>query len=100
LSQNGCFRAAIPSEGTFLWTLGWQMTTGLEFKMKYNLDYGLLIKHEHVNKAIEIESVLRYFFNKINCRVFGLAKSISLYQFYECYGPNIQKCSEYLKSLK
>jgi hypothetical protein len=33
LNENGSFRAAIPSEGTFLWKLGWKITTGLEFNI-------------------------------------------------------------------
>ena len=70
LTDAGCFRASIPSEGTFLWTLGWKLTTGLEFKLKYGLDYGLFIKHEHVNTAEEIESVLTHFFKSIECTVF------------------------------
>jgi hypothetical protein len=95
LSKNGVFRASIPSEGTFLWTLGWKLTTGLEFKLKYGLDYGLLMKHEHVNTADEIESVLKYFFSEVRCKVFGLTKSISLYRYYECRNPVIDRCTEF-----
>ena len=62
LADNGTLRTSIPNEGTFLWKLGWQATTGLEFKLKYGLDYGILMKHEHVNTAREIEEVLHYFF--------------------------------------
>ena len=63
LKSNGSLRTSIPKEGTFLWTLGWRMTTGLEFKLKYGLDYGNLMKHEHVNTAKEVEEVLSYFYN-------------------------------------
>src|SRR5436309_612461 len=48
LDGGGTVRAAIPSEGTPLWTLGWKLTTGLEFRLKHGLDYGLLMRHEHV----------------------------------------------------
>ncbi len=99
LAENGMFRAGIPSEGTFLWALGWKLTTGLEFKLKYGLDYGLLMKHEHVNSAREIEEVLMYFFEDVVCRVFGLAKSISLYRFYECRSPRIQRCRDFTREL-
>jgi len=95
LTENGTFRASIPSEGTLLWTLGWKLTTGLEFKLKYGLDYGLLMKHEHVNTAREIEEVLEYFFEEVECRVFGLAKSISLYRYYECRNPRVEKCCNF-----
>jgi len=95
LATNGVLRTAIPSEGTILWTLGWKLTTGLEFKMKYGLDYGLLMKHEHVNTAKEIEEVLRFFFAKVECSVFGLARSVSLYQFYASHNPRTERCREY-----
>jgi hypothetical protein len=95
LADGGTLRTAIPSEGTFLWTLGWKLTTGLEFKMKYGLDYGLLMRHEHVNKAAEIREVLAYFFEKIESSVFGLSKPVSLYQFYACSNPRIPRCRDY-----
>lgn len=96
LAGEGVFRASIPSEGTWLWTLGWTLTTGLEFKLKYGLDYGLLLKHEHVNSAQEIEDVLSYFFQDMTCRVFGLSKSISFYRYYECRLPHLDKCRAFL----
>jgi len=95
LTANGVLRAAIPSEGTIIWTLGWKLTTGLEFRIKHGIDYGLLMKHEHVNTAKEIEEVLRFFFDTVECSVLGLAKSLSLYQFYACSNPRTDKCREY-----
>lgn len=95
LAQDGVMRVAIPSEGTPLWTLGWKLTTGLEFKLKYGLDYGLLMKHEHINTAAEIRHVLQFFFQDIKCHVFGLARSISFYQYYECRQPNMPHCEQY-----
>ncbi|MBW1650765.1 MAG: class I SAM-dependent methyltransferase [Deltaproteobacteria bacterium] len=95
LAKNGAFRASIPNEGAALWKLGWKLTTGLEFKLKYGLDYGLLMKHEHVNTAKEIEEVLKYFFKKIKCKVFGLTKSISLYRYYECGSPRLERCNKF-----
>ena len=94
LAEDGVFRASIPSNGTLLWTLGWKLTTGLEFKLKYGLDYGLLMKHEHVNTAREIEEILEYFLENVKCKVFGLAKSISLYRYYECRVPRVTRCFE------
>jgi hypothetical protein len=72
------------------------MTTGLEFRLKHGLDYGLLMKHEHVNKAKEIEAVIRYFFKRVESRVFGLSKYLSLYQFYACEEPELSKCKTVL----
>jgi len=82
LADDGVFRASIPSEGSWLLTLGWRLTTGIEFRLKYGVDYGLLNKHEHVNTAKEIAEILEYFFESIQYEVFGLSKSISFYQFY------------------
>ena len=99
LNDNGTLRAAIPSEGTILWHLGWKFTTGLEFRLKYKQNYGLLIKHEHVNTAAEISEILKYFFNQVSYKVFGLTKGLSLYQFFECSKPNTKKCTEYLNQI-
>lgn len=96
LKRDGVFRASVPSEGTWLWTLGWKLTTGLEFKLKHGLDYGLLMRHEHVNTAAEIEEVLKYFFGELRCKVFGLSKSTSLYRYYECRDAAAARCMEFL----
>lgn len=98
LTENGVLRASVPSEATFLWTLGWKLTTGLEFKLRHGLDYGIIMRHEHVNTAREVEEVLEYFFKKIKCKVFGLSKSISLYRYYECRSPRIDRCREFTKA--
>ncbi|WP_178030920.1 class I SAM-dependent methyltransferase [Pelagibaculum spongiae] len=99
LAATGRFRASIPSEGSPIWALGWKLTTGLEFKLKYGLDYGQLMKHEHVNSAEEIEYVLRYFFKNVEMKIFGLSRYLSLYQFFNCYNPDLKKCRDYLDDL-
>ena len=99
LNKNGTFRASIPSEGTFLWKLGWKLTTGLEFKLKYGLDYELFVKHEHINTADEIETVLEYFFKDVECKVFGLSKSISFYRYYECKNAKVDRCQHYIDNI-
>ena len=98
LAEGGTFRAGIPSEGTILWRLGWQMTTALDFRSRYNLDYQVLMKFEHVNTAREIEEVLRYFFAGVRARVFGLGRSLSFYQFFACSKPRRDRCDAFLKS--
>lgn len=97
LAPNGTLRVSIPSEGTPLWTLGWKLTTGIEFRMKYGLDYGQLMRHEHVNSAKEIEELLTYFFEGVKCKVFGLSKYFSLYRFYACSNPNLERCRSIAK---
>lgn len=96
LGDQGVFRASIPSEGTWLWALGWKITTGLEFRLKYGLDYGALMRHEHVNTAKEIREVLEYFFGSVDGKVFGFSKSISFYQYYECRDPKLDKCRGFI----
>lgn len=99
LTENGSLRASIPSEGTPLWTLGWKLTTGIEFRARYGLDYGVIMRNEHVNSAKEIERVLRHFFQKVRGQCFGLSKSLSFYQYFECSEPNIRVSESYLDSL-
>lgn len=98
LAKGGQFRAGIPSEGTVLWRLGWKTTTALDFRLRYKLDYEVLMRYEHVNTATEIEDVVRHFFAEIEDSVFGLAKSLSLYQFYACSQPRLDRCADYLRS--
>ena len=95
LKNDGVLRVAIPSEGTFLWTLGWKLTTGLEFKLKHGLDWGDLMAHEHVNTALEIDVLLNYFFNDVRSSVFGLTKSFSFYQYYESRNPKLDRCNNF-----
>jgi hypothetical protein len=99
LAEGGQLRCGIPSEGTIMWKLGYTFSTGLEFKRKYGLDYEVLMRHEHVNTAREIEEVLKYFFAHVTGSVFGLVKAVSFYQFYACRQPRIVRCSDYLKNL-
>ena len=96
LNEGGVLRVAIPNEGTILWKLGWKFTTGIEFKLKYRLDYEILMKYEHVNTADEIEEVLNCFFKKNTCSCFGLGKKIAFYRFYECFEPDIELANKYL----
>lgn len=97
LAEGGNLRIGIPSEGTILWRLGYTYSTGLEFKRKYGLDYEVLMRHEHVNTAKEIEEILKYFFTEVRGSVFGIAKSLSFYQFYACEKPVRERCFEYLQ---
>jgi len=97
LSKHGHLRVAIPSEGTVLWSLGWHVTTGLEFRLRHGLDYGVMMRHEHVNDASEIRDILNYLFSIVVCSVFGVSASMSLYQFYDCSKPNLNRCFQLLR---
>lgn len=96
LNNGGTLRISIPNEGTFLWTLSWKLTTGIEYRLKYGLDYGILMKYEHVNTADQIEEVLNFFFGSVKCSCFGLSKKFAFYRFYECRDPRIKEIKNYL----
>jgi hypothetical protein len=96
LKSRGCLRVAIPSEGTILWSMAWKLTTGLEYRIKYGLDYGVLMRYEHVNEAKEIEDVLNHFYGIVRRRVFGISRSLSFYQFFECFEPRKELCRDFL----
>ena len=98
LSPEGKFRAAIPNEGTILWYLGWKLTTGIEFKIKYGLDYQKLMEHEHVNNSHEISEILRYFFKEVRTQSFGFKKALAFYLFYDCQQPDLDRCQSYLQN--
>jgi len=89
LRPGGTLRAAIPSEGGFLWKLGWMATTGLEFRLRHGLDYGLMMAHEHVNDALEIETLVRALFEEVEVRSFGIGRQLSLYRFLAARRPRL-----------
>ncbi len=96
LKPGGAFRAAIPSEGTIMWELGTRLVTGLEFRIKYGLDYQVIMKHEHVNTSAEIDQVLRYFFSSVKVSCFGLSQAVSFYQMFDCREPEVREIEEFL----
>lgn len=89
LEPDGVFRAAIPSEGGLLWKLGWMATTGLEFRLRHGLDYGVLMAHEHVNTAAEIETLVTALFEDVEVRAFGVGRQLSLYRFMAARRPRL-----------
>jgi hypothetical protein len=95
LSPGGSLRAAIPSEGGLLWKLGWMFTTGLEFRVRHGLDYGLLMAHEHVNDAREIETLIRALFQDVQVKSFGLGRQLSLYRFLAARNPRLDVAAEW-----
>lgn len=98
LTANGCLRVAIPNEGSFVWTLCWRISTGLEYFLRTGEDYGLIMKYEHVNTADEIENVLRFFFSDVKKSLFGISNQLSVYRFYECQMPQVEKAIDFLKA--
>ena len=95
LGENGEFKAGIPSEGGFLWSLGWRMTTGLLFRLRTELSYEVIMRHEHVNSADEIIALTKYFFENVSIRRFPLpSKNASLYTALEARRPIHERCCE------
>jgi hypothetical protein len=100
LSGDGRFVAGIPSEGGFLWWLGWRATTGLSYRLRHGLDYGVLMRHEHLNRAEEIEALVRHFFAAVRRRRFPLPwLNGSLYTFLDAAEPRRERCRDYLDAL-
>lgn len=95
LEPNGRLIVAIPSEGGFLWGLAWRVSTGLEFKIKYNLSYKTLMRYEHINDCFEIKALLQYVFKDIRVEYFGLRNHLSLYQVIDCQQPECKKTLKY-----
>ena len=96
LAAGGELRVAVPSEGTVLWKLGWTFTTGIEFRLRHGLDYGVLMSHEHVNTAEEIAGILNIFFRNTRRTVLGICAPLSFYQFFQCADPDTGRCGRYL----
>ncbi|MEE2657676.1 MAG: class I SAM-dependent methyltransferase [Candidatus Latescibacterota bacterium] len=97
LREGGDLRVAIPSEGSWVFHLGWRVTTGLEFRLRYGLDYNQIMQSEHVSTSDEIEAVLRWFFGETTIACCGLSRKLSLYQFFQCTQPNTYLCEDYIR---
>lgn len=98
LAEGGIFQAGIPSEGGFLWGLAWRCTTAPGFRLRTGLDYGVVMRHEHVNEAREILAIVRHFFEQVRIRFFPFpGMHLSFYIYLEASGPREQACADYLK---
>ena len=87
LEKNGVFQVAVPCEGELAFKLGWKLTTGISFKLNYNLDYSKLIQYEHLNTLNEIKIILQNNFEilKFERSPFILPfKNLSFYAYFEC----------------
>lgn len=100
LKDDGVFSASIPSQGRFLWTLGYKATTGLEFALKYKLNYDTIMNYEHCNNQKEIIEICRYFFKNVKKSFFGISDELSLYTHLSCKNADKQRALEFLKDKK
>jgi hypothetical protein len=98
LADDGVFQAGIPAEGEFLWTLAWKTTTGVAYWLRNRLAYGVLMRHEHLNTAAEIEAVTRHFFGDVKVSRFPLPfRHLSYYAYLEARQPNRERAAAYLR---
>ena len=95
LEPQGTFAAGIPSEGGLLWGFAWRATVGLACRIGSGLNYGDLMRHEHVSRAKEIVGILSYFFATCRVRRFPTPwHPLSLYTFLLCRDPRHDRCRQ------
>jgi hypothetical protein len=98
LTPDGTFASGIPSEGGLLWYLAWRFGTGPSFWWRTRLDYGVLMRHEHVNTADEILEVAGRFFDTVAVRRFPTPwHHGSLYAAFEGTGPRVDAAASFLQ---
>ncbi len=96
LRDGGTFRAGFPSEGGLLWGLAWRLTTGIEYRLRRGLDYGAIMRHEHLNTASEILALLRYFYQQVEVLRFPLPlQHLSFYTTATARRPRLDRCRSF-----
>lgn len=96
LRAGGTFRAGFPSQGGLLWGLAWRLTTGIEYRLKRGLDYGAIMRHEHLNTATEILMLLEYFYEQVEvCRLPLPFGHLSFYTAAVAGQPRIDRCQNF-----
>jgi SAM-dependent methyltransferase len=99
LRDGGRLCAAFPSEGGLLWGLAWRSTTGVQYRLKRGLDYGAIMRHEHVNSSPEILRILHYFFGAIELTRFPLpGRHLSFYTVASATLPRLERCRRWRSS--
>lgn len=98
LDPAGVFQAGIPSEGGFLWGLGWRVSTGLSYRLRTGLDPGVVMRHEHLSTAPDIIGVVRHFFAEVRVSRFPFPwHHLSLYAYLEARAPRRERCKSWLE---
>ena len=96
LLPDGMAQHAIPSEGGALWGLGWRMTTGLAYRIRNKLSYGVAMRHEHINEAHEIIAIIRWFYERVELHRFPLpVHHASFYTYVHATEPRLDRCMRY-----
>lgn len=98
LAPGGRFQAGIPTEGGFCWYLAWRFGTGLAYRLRTGLSYVPLMRHEHINRADEIEVLARHFFEWVSIGRFPLPfRHASFYTYIEAGEPFLDRCRSHLR---
>ena len=87
LKKDGIMQIAIPCEGEFAFKLGWKLTTGLSFRLKYGLNYSKIMAHEHLNTQKEILILIKNSFNILSFKRSPFILPLynfSFYSYIEC----------------
>jgi SAM-dependent methyltransferase len=96
LGEGGTFRAGFPSEGGLLWGLAWRLTTGIEYRLRRGFDYGAIMRHEHLNTASEIITLLGHFYEYVEISRFPLSLDhLSFYTTAIAYRPRLDRCRSF-----
>jgi hypothetical protein len=94
LADRGVFQAGIPAEGGMVWGLAWRMTTGLSYRLRTGLPYAPVMRHEHVNTAVEIIAIVRHLFDDLKISWFPLpALHFAFYAYIEARRPKSDRCA-------
>ena len=88
LKPRGIFQASIPCQGELAFYLGWRLTTGAAFFLKHRLDWGVIMKHEHINSFEEIVNEMKKHFKVVTLKRSPLPfllkfKHMSFYAYLE-----------------
>ncbi len=96
LRSGGTFEAGFPSEGGLLWGLAWRLTTGIEYRLRRGLDYGDIMRHEHLNTEREILRLIDFFYEQAEIRRFPLPFiHLSFYTTVIARHPRIDRCRSF-----
>ena len=97
LDDGGWFQAGIPNEGGLLWWLSWRCATGLAFWLRNRLDYAVLMRHEHINTAAEIEGLIGCLFEEVRIRRWPLPFfHFAFYTYIEARVPRLDVARSWL----
>ena len=98
LAPKTALLAGIPTKGGALWGTARRLTTGPAFRLKTGLEYGVIMRHEHVNTADEILGTVKAFLGRITVRrfPFGL-KHLRFYTSNQASEPRKEICGDFLR---